>query len=55
MGTNFYAKRIPTEKEYEEMKLLLMQKEFLKLQELIHKSTVSYHIGKRSLGWAFAF
>ena len=55
MGTNFYLRRIPTEKEHQEMQEKLMQKQYEELQELISEYTVVYHIGKRSGGWQFLF
>lgn len=55
MGTNFYLKHIPTEKEYQEMQELMMKKQYGDLKKLIESSTVSYHIGKRSSGWQFLF
>lgn len=56
MGTNFYAKHIPTEAEYEEMQKALTERQLDKLEELIHESRKKdYHIGKRSGGWQFLF
>ena len=55
MGTNFYLKHIPTEKEHQEMQELLMKKQYDDLKKLNESSTVSYHIGKRSCGWQFLF
>ena len=55
MGTNFYARHIPTEEQYEEMKQLLRDREFEKLQDAISEATKRYHIGKRSGGWQFLF
>lgn len=55
MGTNFYAKHIPTEAEYEEMQKALTNRQLDKLEELIKQSQAEYHIGKRSGGWQFLF
>ena len=55
IGTNFYAKHIPTQEEYDAMQKALINKQLDKLQELITKATIQYHIGKRSYGWAFNF
>lgn len=55
MGTNFYAKHIPTEAECEEMQKALTDRQLDKLEELINKSKRKYHIGKRSYGWQFLF
>lgn len=55
MGTNFYAKHIPTEAEYEEMQKALTNRQLDKLEELIKQSKSEYHIGKRSCGWQFLF
>ena len=55
MSTNFYARHIPTEQEYNEMKEALDARDFDKLQELLDKYQHWYHIGKRSDGWQFLF
>ena len=55
MGTNFYARHIPTESEYEEMQKALTSKQLDKLEELLHNAKHEYHIGKRSGGWQFLF
>lgn len=55
MGTNFYARHIPTESEYEEMQKALANKQLDKLKELLHNAKREYHIGKRSYGWQFLF
>ena len=55
MGTNFYAKHIPTEEEYAVMQAALNTRDLDTLQTLIHTSQEQYHIGKRSCGWAFLF
>ena len=55
MGTNFYARHIPTEAEYVEMQKALTERQLDKLEELIKQSKAEYHIGKRSCGWQFLF
>ena len=40
MGTNFYAKHIPTQKEYDAMQEALTNKQLDKLQELINEATI---------------
>lgn len=55
MGTNFFAKHVPTEAEYAEMQQALTDKQLDRLRELLDKSQIKYHIGKRSAGWAFLF
>lgn len=55
MGTNFYAKHIPTEQEYKEMETALANRQLDQLRELIDKADHQYHIGKRSGGWQFLF
>ena len=55
IGTNFYAKHIPTQEEYDAMQKALTNKQLDKLQELINEATIQYHIEKRSYGWAFSF
>lgn len=55
MGTNYYARHIPTEAEYEEMQKALTNIQLDKLEELIKQSKSEYHIGKRSCGWQFLF
>lgn len=55
MGTNFYAKHIPTEQEYKEMQYALKKHQFERLQNLLEASRKEYHIGKRSCGWQFLF
>lgn len=55
MGTNFYAKHIPTEEEYNKMQEALTNRQLDKLEELIHDAKKEYHIGKRSGGWQFLF
>lgn len=55
MGTNFYAKHIPSQEEYDAMQEALTNRQLKELQELISKATIKYHIGKRSYGWAFGF
>ena len=56
MGTNFYAKHILTEAEYEEIQKALTDGQLDKLEELIYESKKKdYHIGKRSGGWQFIF
>lgn len=55
MGTNFYARHIPTEAEYVEMQKALTERQLDKLEELIKQSKAEYHIGKRSGGWQFLF
>lgn len=55
MGTNFYARHIPTEAEYVEMRKALAERKLDKLSKLIKDSKAEYHIGKRSGGWQFLF
>ena len=55
MGTNFYARHIVTEAEYEEMQKALTEHQLEKLEELINDAKRQYHIGKRSGGWQFLF
>lgn len=55
MGTNFYARHIPTEAEYVEMRNALAERQLDKLSKLIKDSKAEYHIGKRSGGWQFLF
>ena len=55
MGTNFYARHIPTELEYARMQEALTNRELDRLRELLDASQKQYHIGKRSGGWQFLF
>ena len=55
MGTNFYAKHIPSEQEYAKMQEALTNRQLDKLRELIDIAQTEYHIGKRSSGWQFMF
>ena len=55
MGTNFYARHIPTEAEYVEMRNALAERQLDKLSKLIKDSKAEYHVGKRSCGWQFLF
>ena len=55
MGTNFYARHIPTAKEREQMEALLITSQWERLKEVLNESTKEYHIGKRSCGWQFLF
>lgn len=55
MGTNFYLRHIPTEKEYNEMQRALIKRQYNELHCLLDKYSYSYHIGKRSGGWQFLF
>ena len=55
MGTNFYARHIPTELEYAKMQEALTNRELNRLRELLDASQKEYHIGKRSGGWQFLF
>lgn len=55
MGTNFYAKKIPTEREIELMNQMTRERRFEELEDYLHQLNHAYHIGKRSNGWAFAF
>lgn len=55
MGTNFYARHIVTESEYEEMQKALTDRQLDKLEKLIRDAKRQYHIGKRSGGWQFLF
>ena len=55
MGTNFYARHIPTEAEYEEMQKKLVERNLDDLRELLDNVQKEYHIGKRSGGWQFLF
>lgn len=55
MGTNFYARHIPSELEYARMQEALTNRELDRLRELLDASQKKYHIGKRSGGWQFLF
>lgn len=55
MGTNFYCKHIPTEEEYKEMEIKLKERRLASLEDKIKETKKVYHIGKRSIGWAFGF
>lgn len=53
MGTNFYARHIPSELEYARMQEALTNKQLDRLRSLLDCTQKSYHIGKRSGGWQF--
>lgn len=55
MSTNFYAVKIPSLKEHQEMEELLKTKMYNRLLDKITSSVTRYHIGKRSCGWQFLF
>ena len=55
MGTNFYARHIPTEQEYEAMQQKIVERNLDELQKLLNEVRTEYHIGKRSGGWQFLF
>ena len=55
MGTNFYRKYIPQKKDYEEMHVLVDNKDLDKLGDLLKKFEDSIHICKRSCGWEILF
>lgn len=55
MGTNFYARRIPTEEEWNAIQKAAEERQLEKVKELAAKANRRYHIGKRSAGWAFLF
>ena len=55
MGTNFYARHIPTEQEYEAMQQKIVERNLDELQKLLDEAKTQYHIGKRSGGWQFLF
>lgn len=66
MGTNYYARKIPTKSRKERLKALIDLDDFKNIQEEIGKTYGSfnidydrtsvggvYHLGKRSSGWKF--
>lgn len=57
MGTNFYAKHIITESEYNQMEEALANRKVEDLKALLKviDEDQTYHIGKRSYGWQFLF
>lgn len=55
MSTNFYCTVIPTEEQIAEMQSALIKKQMKSLQDMINCYSVTYHIGKRSVGWQFLF
>lgn len=63
MGTNFYARIIPTKERKEEIKKAIDEDDFPTVKELVEKTYYSpttysveggnVHLGKRSSGWKF--
>lgn len=63
MGTNFYARVLPTKEQEQELIDAILNKEFDKIKELTQELYGSYgryddtgtvyHLGKRSSGWSF--
>ena len=64
MGTNYYARIIPSKERKEHLKQLIDENKFDEIQEevnLMYGSDTQYsngaviHLGKRSAGWKFLF
>ena len=56
MGTNFYVKRKPSEKDKQHILSLLSEDKYQEIQDfLTNDLNKEYHIGKRSGGWQFLF
>lgn len=56
MGTNFYARIIPTKERKEHLKKLIDNDEFDLIEDKIKELYCNeIHLGKRSSGWKFLF
>lgn len=53
MGLNFYAKRIPTKEQWEEIQEYVTTKNIVELEKIISSIKQNWHIGKLSLGNQF--
>jgi len=63
MGTNFYARVLPTKEQEQELINTILNKEFNKIEDLTQElygkygeyddTGAVYHLGKRSSGWTF--
>ena len=57
MGTNYYARIIPTKERKEKLKKLIGEDKFYDIEEQFRESytDAEIHLGKRSAGWKFLF
>lgn len=55
MGTNFYAKRIPTTDELKDIKLAIDNRNKEQALNLISEYFTKIHVAKRSAGWKILF
>lgn len=55
MSTNFYAKRIPTQEEVNEIAWKVLERKFDEASDMLKVFQEEFHIGKRSAGWEFNF
>lgn len=53
MGTNFYARRIPTQEEKEKLLKVIGKDNRKEIDKIVSKIYPIYHLGKRSSGWDF--
>ena len=57
MGTNYYARILPTKERKEKLKKLIDEDSFDEIEDLYQELYVDteIHLGKRSAGWKFLF
>lgn len=55
MGTNFYAKRIPTQEQLNDIANFVVNGKLGSAQEIINEANKEIHICKRSGGWQIGF
>lgn len=57
MGTNYYARIIPTKERKDKLKKLIDEDKFFDIEEQFEElyKNAEIHLGKRSFGWKFLF